>query len=274
MNKKIVTQILNVKYNSVSVNIKNTGFTQLERNLDGWTKWHKDGLTRKRIDHYTLSNAMIIPQPSPPPPKTKPRSGFVYNIGSSSPRVVEELYTTAQQIWERLFGTTLRPVISKLFLKRAATDFMQPGQPFENAVEVISAIVLTDQTRVIHFHDLYRFLAMFGPRESVMAKISELLGCSNATGEWLFFEEKKQQMMAPNPISAQFDCNEHNRLNIVIRNCKIISVWNLPTVSHTEQYLIDMEGKTYQGWKDYFDKNPLCTRTQPSYEKFSFNVFS
>ena len=273
MNKRTVAQVMNVKINTINVNLKDLNFVQLERDRNGWTRWSKEGLTKGGVDQQVVIGS---------PTETSERQGRkrkqrsnpdTLTLGKVQHQLAKQFQLHVDTVWTSLFGVREERIPSLIFLERTAREFMQEGQPFENAVDIVRAIILPDQQEIAEKNHLYRLLAMFGPRETFMLKISDLIGCSNGGGNWLYFAQSLREQMVLQHVYGHFDESECNRLVIKYLSGKTVSLWNLPNVEHGQKYVIDEEGQGYYGWKEYFQQHPLERRPNPQPEDFTFSSF-
>ena len=269
INKKTITQVLGIKLNSLNVNLHTLKFQQQKHNKDGWTLWKKQGFTR-------TSNSMEGSNP-----QQTGQAGPYQNFGNigSNPysmgygRSLETAYAmslqpirlgkmndseknyffqNAHQIWNELGFKVDAPPNSEYFMNKAAESFKQPEQPLSNAKDVLNAIITPESSPNVTFKMFCSFLAMFGPKNTIMLKIASLLQCSNNNGQWLTFNKPERNSL----LYGVFDENEPNCLTIYQMG-KTINVWNLPNVSADRNYVIDSSGNTYKTWEEYFNVNPI-----------------
>lgn len=272
MNKKILIQIMGIKLNTLNVNLRDLGFTQVMHDKDGWTQWKRSGFTRSEFNMTTKEGDVIqvaskkkrvasetVPLPVDPyvgSPFSNP-----IKLGTVKPDSEETFFMRAGQIWNEMFpGTSFQtPVPTNTLVSQAARRFKQQEQPLDNAQEVIQAIISPSRTiPTSTFVDLCRFLAMFGPENTIMLKIASLLSCSNNSGNWLQFDENPT--MTPSYTVGYFDKNEPNCL--VIKHNGITSrVWNNPLIDAFGNYLTDENNRRYVQWEEYFQQNPLRDQT-------------
>ena len=242
LNKKAICPVLGIKLNTLNVNLHQLGFEQQKHNKDGWTLWKKPGFTRE-------SNELIES------PFTRYKTPPRISLGNVDPADVEQFNQYAKKIWIDLTGIddVLVPQNSERLINSAATMFKQDEQPFDNAVDVLKAIITPTPQAQITFEHFAKFLAMFGPHGTIMLKIASLLNCSNNTGQWLVFAKNE----VPNSLYGSFLDSEPNKLEIRLNGKVIISAWNLPLVDANRQYIRGENGLLYYSWDDFFQKNPV-----------------
>lgn len=237
MVKKNVAEVLGIKLNSLNVNLRDSKFTQLEHDKNGWTKWRKDGFTRNKDTSE----------------KHMPTVG---KLDVDKRKLFEE---EVDMVW-RIVSDGKPEISCSQFIEKSAAVFRAEEQEERNAKEVIRAIFnlkeddMNDSEggRYTRVH-IQRFLAMFGPKNSAMYKIKHLLGTSNEEGNWLFFKQPDEQDFNDDPFVAQFDPNEPNKL-VFRRGDKCIKrAWNLPCTTQDESYVLSDTDRTYKSWKDFYD---------------------
>lgn len=251
INKRTLINILGIKVNTLNVNLHDLDFKQLKHNKDGWTLWKKDGFTRNSTDYTEIAQAA---QAAPPKPK-----GLIPNfiLGKTSQKDFETFKMTCSKTWTEITQTEERHVSTPFFINNAAARFRRPEQPPDNAQEVLQAIISPQRNAQIVTYDQFcKFMAMFGPEDTIMIKIASLLSCSNSSGQWLIFDPT----ITPGMYCGSFEDQEPNRL--VLRTTQTITystqyVWNMPLVSTKNNYIIDDKNITYRNWEDYFRQNPF-----------------
>lgn len=251
INKRTLVNIMGIKINTLNVNLHDLGFKQQKHNKDGWTLWKKDGFSRNSTDYTEVAQAAQV---APPKPK-----GFAlsFNLGKTSQKDFENFKLNCTRIWTEITQTDDRPVPTPFFIQNAAARFRQPEQPLDNAQEVLQAIISPQRSaQVVTYEQFCKFMAMFGPEDTIMLKIASLLSCSNRSGQWLIFDPT----ITPGPYCGSFEDQEPNRL--VLRCTQTItittqSVWNMPLISAKDNYIIDEKNCTYRSWEEYFHQYPF-----------------
>jgi hypothetical protein len=263
MNKAVLARVMGIKLNTLNVNLRDLRFTQLQRHKEGWTRWKKSGFTRQSSgvgpDVENMGMA-ISPKRMPigDPHYLGKSMNMPFALGRLSPHQNQMFLTQAQQLWTDLVGVShTTQVPTDTLVDKAARMFRHTEQPLENAKEVIRAIITpTVYEAKLSFVHFARFLAMFGPTQTIMLKIASLLTCSNNTGKWLTFDSDPTSMhQLP---YAFFDPNEPNCLEIHPVSRHAERVFNNPTVdSNGKPYLYDEQGKMYYSWEEYFNQHPI-----------------
>jgi hypothetical protein len=169
--------------------------------------------------------------------------------------MVDQFFLQTSLIWRDVSNNANLPVDATWLIQRAAERFRQDGQPLQNAIDVLTAIVGTTPDGMTTFHNFARFMAMFGPERTIMLKIASLLEASQKSGQWLYFNTEQPHFP---PVYGSFDPATPNCL--VLRKYDSVSrIWNFPTVDAAEgaQYLMDDLGTMYGSWVEYFAIHPV-----------------
>lgn len=262
INKRILVNVMGIKINTLNVNLHTLGFIQQKHNKDGWTLWKRPNFTRTSQD-------ITDPAASTPQPKHQKVYTPNFTLGPVPPAEFDNFIEKCKQIWMELFQTNdvLKPIQTNYFIEKAATRFKQSEQPTDNARDVLKAIIAPSQPDCIDFNQFCRFMAMFGPEQTIMLKIASLLGCSNATGQWLMFEK-----FSPQVLNQFYGAFEELQPNCLMLNSKPpVRIWNLPNVSaqNNNKYIFDQNRKQYSSWEEYFQNNPV-PYTQTIHPEYSY----
>lgn len=184
----------------------------------------------------------------------QPNQNNEVHIGKLEPELVETVYQNALKEWIEIIGTDYTDKIgSSFFIPQVAKRYCAPKQPYQNAFEVLLAIFAPQDTNYIRFADFYKFFAFFGPSETIMFKIASLLEVATSGTHWMYFG------LVPSNVSVygQIDENESNCLVIHGPNNTVTKVWNNPTKTSNENYIIDQNNQEYESWIQYFQIHPL-----------------
>ena len=259
MNKKTLTQVMGIKLNTINVNLRDLGFEEKQRGKDGWTRWTKEGFTRKG---FSSGTGEIVPMTF-----TKTVQEPQMRIGACTPDEEQEFFRCAHAIWgEMLPGVVIgMHVQATRFIDLAAETFRTPEQPPNNAVAVIKAIIAPNLDEggpaYLGFAELCRLLAMFGPRQTLMLKIAHLLQCSADTGNWMQFNDTEP--VHTGKLSGQFSIHEPNCLVLMWPSGRCARVWNLPLVDANGPYIVDEGQIRYLSWNQYFQDHPMDAYQYP-----------
>jgi hypothetical protein len=248
LNKQILSKVMDLKINTLNVNLRDLKFNLIRRDKNGWSLWNRPGFTRSSTEFQLL----------PPTPGKVAAPGMT--LGRLTNADISVFHENAKNLWADVFGVSPCDTIAvEMFVETTARKFRHAEQPLDNAKDVIKAILNPlSNLSTLSFTDFSRFLAMFGPAPSIMVKIASLLMCSNSTGRWLSFDSAGDARRQP-PY-AIFDDTEPNCL-IMHKVNGIVKAYNHPNVAvSTAQglYVIDEAGRRYTGWDQYFLQNPMA----------------
>jgi hypothetical protein len=254
LHKRTLASLLDIKLNTLNVDLRDLGFKQQQHDKDGWTHWKHDGFTR---------NASSCPDDPPLPMMTilRPIAPIptLFDLGPCSKLMLEQFFQQTSLMWRELSGSSTMPVESSWFVRRAAERFRQETQPIQNAIDVLTAIIASTPDGSTTYDHFARLMAMFGPEKSLMLKIASLLESSQKSGQWLYFNTEQPHFLT---TYGSFDRDTPNCL--VLRKYDTVSrIWNFPTVEQAPgtQYLMDDLGQMYASWAGYFAMHPV--RQQP-----------
>jgi hypothetical protein len=179
-----------------------------------------------------------------------------FGIAHLSVANLEEFRAQALTEWQQIVETTSDTSVSSVFfISKAAARYRLQQQPSQNAFDVIQALVTPQSELAVKIEDFYRFMARFGPAETVMLKIQSLLDVATEREPWLYF--------GPLPIAegiafAAFDDEEEPNALVMHRGKNEVDrVWNFPMVPFPGNFIMDKSSRMYGSWKEYFRANPF-----------------
>lgn len=179
---------------------------------------------------------------------------YSINLGLTEAHDIKLFTNQLRKLWNDLGNTDINtPADATVFIQNAALLFKQPEQPLSNAIEVIKAIITPqpDQTTV-SFMQFAKLMAMFGPKETFMIKVSSLLICSNTGGQWLIFTKYNGSSQCYGYFSdEQLNCLELNQIGK-----PTIHVYNQPLVQANHSFVRN-ENEFFKNWEAYFAKYPF-----------------
>lgn len=258
MYKPRLLGIMGLKLNSLNVNLRDLKFVQLQgdKRYQGWTTWRKDGFNKRSFapaSSYVSDETSMFQQSL-----TRLDSDNVeFEIGKIHEQELDILQQMILQEWQQITDSaSVTSCAASYFIGRAANRYRQEKQTHRNAFDVLKAILAPLDVTEIKYSDFFRFMAMFGPGETVMLKIHSLLEIATRDVPWLYFG------LAPSldeaGVFGYFDVNEPNAL-ILRQGQSVEKIWNLPLVPAQEgcQYIEDAAGKKYGSWQEYFGEHPV-----------------
>lgn len=299
INKKRLIQIMDIKLNTLNVNLKDLKFQQMHSDQSGWTLWRRDGFTpdstiddivdakpdksqNSNFEPSLLSNESFhldefgsFQTTTPMPPSTTGTPAiFNDEIQQSKLAVLKDISIVkcdlshvqlfkriVISIWEELIDSPIQKLSTSPteFIGQAAIRFRASHQKLENAKEILSRIFICSDSSQLTIADFAKFMARFGPEETLMQKVGSLLKSSNLNGNWLRLQTAHDSLPGEPETSFYgfFDDSSNNGFVLHKFDKTITKVYNIIDVPSTEPYLIDSDSVTYSSWEDYFIKNPV-----------------
>jgi len=268
INKKRLITVMEIKLNTLNVNLKDLGFQQLQCDHNGWTEWSRHGFNRTSTlaDLADVSSDKISGKDGDKTQKghfvdesmvSKVSSLRDIVFGRCELETLQVFKRIANSIWEEIIdGIENKNSISfEEFLPLVSERFRVSHQSLKNAKRVLEVMFLCDPKQVT-IQDFARFLAKFGPEETVMEKIGSLTSSSNQNDHWFRPVYGVPTDIADCSTYGYFDETEQNCIVIVQKNVKQCKVYNRLDIAIPGEYLIDDQGTTYSSWQDFFEKNP------------------
>jgi hypothetical protein len=261
--------VMGLKINSLNVNLHSQGFVQLHEDRVGWTRWRRDGFTRRE---YQITTRRVPMQPAgfDQPPELFPVAQDVEPDDDHAPRKpnprlarleVADCEPIQRQIVEEWMSLTESPdimlnVASSFLISKAAYRYRRPEQSYDNAFDVLRAIIVPQDDPNVQFWDFFRFMCEFGPPETAMLKIHSLLETATTDGySWLYFGLLPGKDF--NLPWASFDDLDANGLLIRDGRGGTKWVWNLPLVPFGEDFIVDANDRKYASWQAFFQEEPM-----------------
>jgi hypothetical protein len=257
--------IMGVKLNTLNVNLHDLQFIQLHEDKIGWTRWRREGFTRREYQ-LSVPNAqwqqplMEGNHELAAPPK-EPKANEIPNPTITHLPTDEQFDLVQQHIieeWQTIIESeeVRGSVATSFFISKAARRYCHPSQPYQNAFDVLRAILAPQDEVVVRFWDFFKLMSQFGPASTLMLKIHSLLEMATKTDHhWMYFG----LVPGADYLSswAAFDDQESNKL--VIRDGKGGQeyVWNLPHIPFGEEFVVDVDGRKYISWEQYFQERPV-----------------
>ena len=119
------------------------------------------------------------------------------------------------------------------------------------ARQMIAYVLIHEKPNLISLLDFCMFFARFGPEDSVLEKIHQLLCCSKTFGEWFL---PGVQKFDPAKLTSGSYSNTFANCFIIKHTKKItLHIYNLTTASTNNGFLTDESGKKYLTWHAVFE---------------------
>lgn len=252
--------VMGIKLNTLNVNFKNLKFVQLQsdKRFPGWTKWRKDGFTKRTFQlPVNQANMGNLPENDFFNTQVLPVVDKPIELGRVTHEQFDDMQRIAVQEWTEIIDSEhemMMTCAAGYFVGKAAARYRHPQQTSQNAFEVLRAILTPQDQMEISYADFFRFLAMFGPPQTLMLKIHALLEVATADTPWLYFGLSPE--IDDTTVAGLFDSSEPNAL-CIHNGGDTEKVWNLPLVPAGEEYVEDKDGRKYSSWGDYFREHPV-----------------
>jgi hypothetical protein len=263
MYKPRLLGVLGVKLNTLNVNLRNLKFTQLQSDKTGWTRFRREGFTRRDFEvtvpdtpEPDLFGQPILPKP-PRQPEAEDKIDFHITCLTSDQHA---LFTqTVVLEWQTIVESAeIGCVATGFFVSRASQRYCLPNQPSENAFEVLHAVIASQDPATVKFSSFLRFMAEFGPPETVMLKIHSLLEVCQTPSPWLFFGPTA--LVEEIDLNGGFDDEDANLLQVRFRKRVLEKAWNIPIVPFGQEFVLEESGRTHASWQAFFEEHPVRGR--------------
>lgn len=267
INKKVLIAIMDIKLNTLNVNLRDLKFQQLQSNIDGWTLWKKPGFNRRDVQLDSKPNQMndddeifTLEDPLRKDPGLIDIPQIVNRIklGCMLQSQEDEFFQICNQQWQHIVDSdSLNVVSSSFFIPRVAKYYKLPNQSIQNSFDVMKAIITPQDTPNVRFIDFAYFLARFGPPETVMVKIDSLLKCATKGRHWLYCGIIPAPEKIGDEVIAAFDDKLFNCLTIFYPRGIQTHAWNMPLVEASQNYILDDNKIQYENWEKFFEAHPI-----------------
>ncbi|OHT11185.1 39 kDa initiator binding protein [Tritrichomonas foetus] len=269
INKKRLIQIMDIKLNTLNVNLKDLKFQQLHSDQSGWTLWCREGFTPNstvddiaevKSDKFAKNDKPLAPVFTDDMQQSKLAVLKDITLGKCDSSQTQIYKKITISIWEELIDSPIQKssALPAEFINLSAVRFRASHQKLENAKEILHRIFICADPSQLTIIDFAVFMARFGPEETLMQKVGSLLKSSNENNNWLRLTTAKNSL--PNENSSFygfFDEIENNGFVLHRPDGTTSHLYNIVDTPATEAYLIDADGQKYNSWQDYFAKNPV-----------------
>ncbi|EAY19886.1 39 kDa initiator binding protein, putative [Trichomonas vaginalis G3] len=271
INKKRLGAVMEIKLNTLNVNLRDLGFQQLQQDKNGWTEWTREKFTitstlSDLADITSDKNGQkdVAKQLKSSNIDDSQSSKFVIlrdvMISKCDPEIQQQFRRFTVSIWDELIeasgGKTTFTLDDFIFL--AARRFRISKQSLKNATQLIRVIFLCADTTQVTLSDFTKFMAKFGPEETLMEKVGGMLSSSNHHGNWLNVTTDPSGLSNPDGLYGYFDNTEQNCIIFVYQNIFTFKVWNRVNVASSDgKYLVDQNDNEYDSWEQFFQINPM-----------------
>lgn len=257
ISKSKLCEVLNIKLNTLNVNLKTLGFEQSKSRIGDKTFWKNPAFSASSTENFQrVRNS-----------RCKPESLINLSTQAVYMPVLEplQLYmmSTADtnlfkknvvELWEMLVG-------SKLVFAVAMADFINMlwrqlcMQAHGNEVHsLIQHVFVVTKVGVINIFDFALFLARFGPFNSIQDKLlqfQEIIRRIQAINSSIMFQTS---------MSEYFSLTFHNCFRFQIPTTGEYHCYNLPLVETQAQFLVDEDGAMYGSWRQMLAQNVFLSQ--------------
>ena len=257
ISKSRLCEVLNIKLNTLNVNLKTLGFEQSKSRHGDKTFWKNPAFSASSTENFQrVRNS-----------RCKPESLINLSIKAVYMPVLEplQLYMMSTSDanlfkksvvdwWEILVG-------SKLVFAVAMTDFINMlsrklcvqahGSEVHN---LIQQVFVVKTVGVIDIFDFALFLARFGPFNSIQDKLlqfQEIINQIQASNSVIMFQSS---------LSESFSLTFHNCFRFQIPTTGEYHCYNLPLVDKQAQFLVDEDGAMYRSWRHMLEQNKFLSQ--------------
>ena len=278
INKKQLGAIMEIKLNTLNVNLRDLGFVQMAQDHNGWTQWSRPGfhISSTLNDLAEISSGKNAQKDPEKMNKDKFPDDVLsvkimalkdLSIGMCDQESLNRFKRFSVSIWDELVETADGKSSLPLneFVKLAAQRFRMHKQKVSNAADVIQALFMCNDPEQVSLLDFAKFLAKFGPEETLMEKLGSIVASSNHNGNWLHVTTDGNSLQGEQSFYGYFDNLDQNCFILVNPKSQPVRIWNKVNVdSSTGKYLVDEIGQEYDNWDNYFALNPI-NEPQPAF---------
>ena len=159
---------------------------------------------------------------------------------------VKKFWSSTKAQWTKLFGDNDK-VSTQEFIKKVSSTFKLQNQTESNARQALLFFFDPEAMSETKFVQFCAFLALFGPAQTIFRKIGHFLRCPEAIiNEVSYFD-------VADVLSSDED-TYINEFVLYSGEDDEKSVYNIPTLTTNESYLIDSDGNKYNSWLEFFNK--------------------
>ncbi|OHS93165.1 hypothetical protein TRFO_11976 [Tritrichomonas foetus] len=252
IDKSKLCEVMNVKLNTLNVNLKTLGFKQT-RPREGNKTYYKNDEMSFNSENTTFSrirNSRCKPEallnlqlPAVYLPCLEPLHLFMMDRKS-----IDQFKKCVIDKWEELVGGKLIFAVPlKDFIKALEINL---NDTLFTDTYVIQQALVPRIPNVMDIFDFAVFLARFGPFENIQTKMNQYQG--------IFMSDF---YFSSNSLSTSFSDTFHNCFRFSLLQVGEYHCYNLPLVSTTAYFLIDEDGICYPSWSEMLQRNYFLSHT-------------
>lgn len=257
ISKQRLCEVLNIKLNTLNVNLKTLGFEQAQSRHGDKTFWKNPAFCASATQNFErLRNS-----------RCKPESLINLSIRAVYLPILEplQLYmmSTADtnvfkknvvELWERLVGSKLIFAVAMVDFINALASHLGTQNRVANEVHMIQQVFAVKSATVIDIFDFALFMARFGPFNSIQAKLHQfqsILSEIRTTDNFYMFNTTMLQY---------FPETFHNCFRFQLPPTGEYHCYNLPLVDSQAQFLVDEDGAMYRSWQQMLEQNRFLSQ--------------
>ncbi|KAH0790110.1 39 kDa initiator binding protein [Histomonas meleagridis] len=249
--KSKLCEVLEIKINTLNVNLKTLGFHPTRSRTGDITYWENNGFSKTSCpqDFERIRNSRCKPlalknllTSAVYLPLLEQLQLFMMDQPS-----INLFKKEVVQVWESLVGPKLIFAVElNDFQKALVGRFEKLG--FYPSKSLFPQVLSPKLPNVIDIFDFAVFLARFGPFEHAVIKLFQYQTVLNEIRPDFF-------MFNTPSLTSYFSMTFHNCFRFQLAQTGEYHCYNLPTVSSTSGFLADEDGAIYQSWKLMLQQN-------------------
>jgi len=257
INKRILCETLDVKINTLNVNLKTLGFQQTRNKSGELSYWKNSFFTRSSCDNNLerIRNSRCRPESLS---VLNSRAVYLPLLDQIQLFMMDEknIHVFKRDVidhWETLVGSKLVFAITmSLFCKSFISSFDE-SVGYKPEFFPLQQYLTPRTPNVINIFDFAVFLARFGPYANIPVKIMEY--------QAILPDIRQDFFMFNSPtISSYFAMTYHNCFKFPLSPNGEYHCYNLPLVSSSSQYIVDEDGTVYKSWNSMVHSNYIFTQ--------------
>ena len=257
INKDTLCQVMNIKLNTLNVNLKTLGFIQTHRKNELTYYFNKtfsrsaspQDFERIRNSRCKPDSLMHMNSHAVYFPLLEPLQLFLM-----SEKEINKFKRDVVLYWEKIVGSSLIFALGMNMFTKAMLNALDVNSGAIEPDDFMIQQVLAPRTpNVVNIFDFAVFLARFGPFNNAPYKIIQYQQIlSDIRPDFFMFN-------APS-LTSYFSMTYHNCFRFQLAPNGEYHCYNLPHVSSNAQYLIDEDGSIYKSWRMMLQSNPFLTQ--------------
>ncbi|EAX94761.1 hypothetical protein TVAG_346240 [Trichomonas vaginalis G3] len=256
IHKPRLCEVLNVKLNTLNVNLKTLGFEQTRK--VGEHSYFKNDIFSKNSSQQDFERIRNS--------RCKPDSLMHMNAKAAYFPLLEHIQLFMMdekaismfkkeviQKWEKLVGSPLIFAVSIPVFTKYLLNSIQDSLGYHDENNTIQQVLVGKTPNVVTIFDFAVFLARFGPFDNVPYKIMQYQ-------QILHIIQPDYFMFTAPSLINYFSSTFHNCFSFKISQTGEYHCYNLPLISSSAAYLVDEDGVYYKSWEKMVEANHFLTQ--------------